>query len=97
MILHTHVWDTGFRRTYRFKAMWITHLGCEEVIKLAWDNEVPSSLSFCLMQKLKPTRNALIVWNKNTFGNLNRRKRKLEQYLMVAQRNLDSSNYKFEK
>ena len=69
------------RRPYRFKAMWTTHPRCEDVINKAWNNEVSGSKFYCLIQKLKMTRNALKEWNKNVFGNLKVRKDRLENQL----------------
>ena len=75
MILTTYVEKAFLRRTYRFEAMWTTHPYCEEVILAAWNNEMSGSPSFPLVHKLKLAKNALMVWNKETFRNLIQRKK----------------------
>ena len=72
--------------------MWITHLGCEEIVRDAWSNLVPGSPSFTLVQKIKIVRDDLKRWNKDTFGNFKARKRSLEHSLKKAKQNLESSH-----
>jgi len=56
---------------FRFQAAWASHGQFEEVIKHSWSNDMP------LAPKLNNLAQALSRWNKEVFGNLYRRKRKL--------------------
>ena len=61
MLLTTHKERRFKKRPYRFKAIWLTHLGCEDIIKSTWEVEVSGSDPFYLVQNIKRTREALKV------------------------------------
>lgn len=50
--------------------MWSAHPDCINIIKHCWANQVTGCPMFVLNQKLKNLKEALKVWNKNTFGNV---------------------------
>ena len=86
MLLTTHK-ETSFRmRPYRFEAIWLTHPRCEDTIKVAWEVEALGSDLFLFIQKIKRTKEALKVWNKDYFGILKQKKIVLEKELAEAQR-----------
>ena len=64
---HDHVSNLPFR----FQAAWASHGQFEDVIKLNWSSDIP------IVPKLTNLANALSSWNKEVFGNLYRRKRKI--------------------
>jgi len=67
---------------FRFQAAWTTHDQFEEVVKHNWSTDIP------LVPKLTKLANALSSWNKEVFGNLYRRKRKIWARLEGIQRQL---------
>ena len=97
MLLSTHFKGSFYKRPYKFEALWITYPGCEKVIKSTWDNEVLGSPSFCLVQKIKLTKDTFKEWNKNSFGKLEQRKKVLENEFLRAQGNLNINEWKREK
>ncbi|OMO76410.1 hypothetical protein COLO4_25567 [Corchorus olitorius] len=72
--------------------IWMAHPGCKEVIKRAWNQDLSGSRAFNLAQKLKITRNELKTWNKNTFGNLFERKKRLESELEELQGGIEDQH-----
>ena len=54
----------------RFEEKWVSHQECRRIIEEAWRQTVDvGSPMFCLFQKIKNTRLALIKWEKVAFGN----------------------------
>ena len=54
----------------RFEEKWASHSECRQVIEEAWRQRVEGgSPIFCLFQRIKNTRLALIKWEKRAFGN----------------------------
>ncbi|OMO80770.1 reverse transcriptase [Corchorus capsularis] len=95
MILQLEKSEHFRRRPYRFEWMWTTHPGCKEEIKKAWNQQHQGSAAYQLVQKLKCSRDGLRRWNKNTFGNLRFRRRKMEERLAALQgdlMNMESRN-----
>ena len=52
----------------RFKEKWASHSECRQVIEGAWRQRVGGSPMFCLFQRIRNTRLALIKWEKRAFG-----------------------------
>lgn len=73
------------RRPFRFLAAWMEHRDFTRVIEENWrtDINVPASLDVL--------KEALTDWNKNVFGNIFARKKKLLRRLAGAQRALSTS------
>ena len=54
----------------RFEKKWASHQECRQIIEEAWRQTVEvGTLMFCLFQKIKNTRLALLKWEKVAFGN----------------------------
>ena len=51
---------TQRKHQFRFEAMWIKRENCEEVIRSAWDHPQQGTKMYCLSQKIKACRMALI-------------------------------------
>ncbi|GAV61916.1 hypothetical protein CFOL_v3_05441 [Cephalotus follicularis] len=59
------------RRQPRFEAMWVSHLGCGELIKHSWHSIAPSGDNLnVLFNKIRICRRALGQWNRETFGHV---------------------------
>lgn len=56
---------------FKFQAAWITHSGFNEKIKEVWND---SESAFDNVRRIAPT---LQDWNKNCFGNIHSRKKRL--------------------
>ena len=52
------------KHKFRFEAMWIMRDNCEEVIRSAWAHPQHDTKMFCLCQKIKACRVALLQWSK---------------------------------
>lgn len=79
-----------FKRQYKFEAMWLTVDECEEIIRTTWNQNFTGSPHFILVQKLKASREALRVWNKNVFGNIFHRKQMLQEQRKGIQDNMET-------
>ncbi|KAF7802792.1 cysteine desulfurase mitochondrial-like [Senna tora] len=64
-----------YSQSQRFEQMWTFHDDCANIVSENWG---PTSYN-SLMEKLVTTTTRLIGWNKNTFGNIHRRIRKLQE------------------
>ena len=61
--------QTPFRkRPFKFEHMWITHLGCKEMISKAWDIHTQGSRAVQFKNKLNNVRIVTLDWNKKVFG-----------------------------
>jgi len=69
-------------KPFRFQVAWATHNQFEDVVRASWCSPFP------LMPKLLELAAALTMWNKEVFGNLFRRKRKLWARLAGIQRRI---------
>ena len=69
-------------KPFRFQVAWASHQQIEEVIRTNW------SSSNRLVPKLHSLASALSLWNKESFGNLFQRKRKLWARIEGVQRRL---------
>lgn len=65
-------------RPFRFEAAWITHENYHAVVQNAWQRG-----NCNVLKGLEVLRDDSIMFNRNTFGNIFRRKRRLEQLFMV--------------
>ena len=68
----------------RFEEKWASHPECRQVIEGAWRQRVEGgNPMFCLFQRIRNTRLALIKWEKRAFGNtkvsLQQKQRLLEE------------------
>ena len=68
----------------RFEEKWASHPECRQVIEGAWQQRVEGgSPMFCLFQRIRNTRLALIKWENRAFGDtkvaLQQRQRLLEE------------------
>ncbi|KAF8404595.1 hypothetical protein HHK36_009482 [Tetracentron sinense] len=62
------------RKPFRYEQMWDAHEDCIRVVRTGW--QIPQNNSSPMLQvhqKISSTREALVRWNKQTFGNLNER------------------------
>jgi hypothetical protein len=57
---------------FRFEATWIKRDNCEEVIRSAWAHPQHGTKMFCLCQKIKAYRVALLQWSKQGIFSLPR-------------------------
>lgn len=76
----------NFKRSdrFRFQAAWTMHDGFKEIVKNAWTK------GHSLNDKIESTKVILMDWNKNSFGNIHKKKRRLEARLEGIQRAMDT-------
>ncbi|XP_075479450.1 uncharacterized protein LOC142520335 [Primulina tabacum] len=56
---------------FRFQAAWLTHEDFPNVIRGEWDSNIP------LEDNIVKMANVLPIWNRTTFGDIHRNKRRL--------------------
>ncbi|XP_039035459.1 uncharacterized protein LOC120171922 [Hibiscus syriacus] len=69
------------KRPFRFEAAWLTHEEFKAVFSLAWDKKKDS-----LVNAVEETKNAIIEWKENRFGNIFKRKKTLMKRIQGIQR-----------
>ena len=62
--------SSPFTSSFKFMKMWISHPDCINVVKQCWNNQIIGCPMLILSQKLKMLKEALKLWNKNTFGDV---------------------------
>lgn len=77
----TNTCNNGIR--FRFQAAWTIHDDFPEIVANAWKKEG------MFQDKVNATRDALVKWNTESFGNIHKRKRRLEARLEGLQRHLE--------
>ncbi|MQL98843.1 hypothetical protein Taro_031558 [Colocasia esculenta] len=90
-LLASIVTDTRPPARFVFQAMWTYHDSFLDVIKLTWNEYTtwhPNPFTIFLM-KLKAIKQALRVWNKNTFGNVEDNVKRLELEVALHQDTFD--------
>jgi len=70
ILLEFQTQTNPFSSSFKFMKMWCAHPDCENIVKQCWNSQVTGCPMFVLNQKLKNLKDALKVWNKNTFGNV---------------------------
>ena len=62
---------------FRFGNMWIKEEGFKDLIREWWQSfEFRGTSSYVLMEKIKPLKSKLKVWNKEVFGRVEENKKK---------------------
>ena len=56
------------RCPFRFEAMWMKEMSCEDVIKNSWVDVADTNLVSLLLKKLTSYQDNLRIWNRETFG-----------------------------
>ncbi|MQL99123.1 hypothetical protein Taro_031842 [Colocasia esculenta] len=90
-LLASIVTDTRPPARFVFQAMWTYHDSFLDVIKLTWNEYTtwhPNPFTTFFM-KLKAVKQALRVWNKNTFGNVENNVKRLELEVALHQDTFD--------
>ncbi|KAJ1402723.1 Ribonuclease H domain [Sesbania bispinosa] len=64
------------RRPFRFLGAWLTHPDFNKVVKDDWNPGIPLSMNLCHLQT------SLQAWNKNVFGHIFARKKRLMNRLL---------------
>lgn len=88
LLLRCHV-HAGERTTrpFRFQAAWVSHPSFEELVDEAWQREESTILG-----RLQNVQVAVSDFNKTVFGNIHRRKRRVEMRLQGLQQEMDWRN-----
>ncbi|KAL6976934.1 hypothetical protein U1Q18_025721 [Sarracenia purpurea var. burkii] len=74
-------------KIYRFEQMWLRASECEDVIARAWNSDNQRSSGRGTLQRIADTSQALIRWNKTSFGNVQRNiKNKMERIKSLRSR-----------
>jgi len=83
--------DIQFVSQFKFLKVWISHPDCLKIVKESWDQNFVCCPMFVLNQKLKHLKEALKVWNKNTFGNIPLQVTEATEKLNYIQEEIDNS------
>jgi hypothetical protein len=99
MQLETVFQTTPKNKPFRFEKFWTEHLTFKEKIKQWWYEEQPEqgTRMFKLYKKLKHIKHRLKEWNKDTFGNTNQEKNKIEEKMKKLQETCISEGYNEER
>lgn len=73
LLLNTAPPTSFLPRPFRFEEFWTQDPTCGVVINEAWSKSISGSPAYCLLGKLKYTKQAIKLWNKNHFGNISRK------------------------
>ena len=73
------------RRPFRFEAAWLTHERFKDLLTASWDSNLDTRLA------LKKLQGVLKRWNKEVFGNVQRRKEKLLSEILEVQKMIESN------
>ncbi|KAL9689138.1 hypothetical protein QQ045_033570 [Rhodiola kirilowii] len=76
------------KRLFRFEAMWLDHPEFPNVMRELWDNAENGVRSWAA--KLKDCTETLILWNMSSFGNVQKRIKKLKVELEEVKRSVRS-------
>lgn len=71
-------------KSFHFQAAWISHPNYEGLVQSTW-NESPGNAMF----KLKKIEDKSLIFNKEIFGNIFRKKRRIEARLRGVHKQLD--------
>ena len=63
--------DVKLPRPFRFQPMWLSHPTFSSIVREAWSSQIGLSRTVAIFT------NKAKIWNKNTFGNLFHRKKRL--------------------
>lgn len=85
ILLNTYGDQDRNPRPFRFESFWVEDKRCSEVVEKAWRQNVRGSPAFSLCHRLKATEVALRRWNKEVFGNIQERIRRLQAELDMVQ------------
>ncbi|KAI9124767.1 hypothetical protein K1719_004094 [Acacia pycnantha] len=90
ILVSLHGEDKGFKeRNFKFEAMWLMHDQFGEVMNRQWLNNVDAHVNLVSLKQ------ELIRWNKEVFGKIEVRKRRLLNRLMGIQRSIDRRSNPF--
>ncbi|KAL0008304.1 hypothetical protein SO802_009806 [Lithocarpus litseifolius] len=65
--------------------MWLTKLGCRDIVTKAWDCNVEGTLMFKATKKLKKCKKMLRAWNRDHFGSVQKNIKKLKEHQWKAE------------
>ncbi|XP_026428361.1 uncharacterized protein LOC113324255 [Papaver somniferum] len=85
ILLELHKESLVKGRNWKFFEHWLKNETCHDEIKKAWSACYSGSNAFVFSYKLSHTRFILSKWNKNTFGNIQRRISDLQQNISQLQ------------
>ena len=78
-------------RPFRFEWIWTTHPDCPKIVKDAWNtNRSTGSHAYCLTKKLEDVKDKFKVWNKTTFGLIDKQILAKKEELRRTQENIHS-------
>jgi hypothetical protein len=73
LLLDTALITPSLPQPFRFENFWSRDPTCGIVINEAWSIFVNGSPAYCLISKLKNTKQAIKFWNKHHFGDIRRK------------------------
>jgi hypothetical protein len=85
MLLDTSIRSPSLCRPFYFEEFWTTDPTCGLVINEAWSILVSGSPAYCLIKKLKNTKQTIKHWNKHYFGKIKRKLDSTYQLLDITQ------------
>lgn len=84
------------KKLFRFEAMWLRDLGCDEVVQEAWQYGISKIGGSMFSNGINSCRESLQVWNKMEYGHVGRKITGLEKRLQWLERQSGSISYEVE-
>ena len=72
-------------KPFRFKAKWMTDLGCHNIVVRAWESNPDGLPMYRTTKKLKKCKKMLKKWSTAHFGNVTRQIKKVKELLWKAE------------
>lgn len=69
---------------FHFEEMWLSHIGCEEIVHSAWNSISCFEGNLNILAKVDKCGKDLLWWNKNVFGNVRKELYRLRKLLGKA-------------
>lgn len=74
-----------YSSSFKFMKMWASHPDCHKIVSDSWNTPIFDCPMFILSQKLKNLKTVLKIWNKGSFGDVNKNVEKATKELENVQ------------
>lgn len=88
---HTPLYVTGntaqiqVKKYFRFLNFWTKHKDFHKIVQEIWKENIMGSLFHIVHEKLKRVKNALVVWSKETYGDIFQKMATLEDVIKAKE------------
>lgn len=84
-IVFSGIDPSTWKRLFRFEEMWLSHLGCEEVVQATWTSVEDLGFDDTILAKVEKCGTDLGGWNKDVFGSVRKELDRLKKNLVKAE------------